>query len=599
MDSEDFDWAPVMDRFADRYPWVVTRGDQGIADFHVHMGEPGTLHDDLLADQMIDPDDVVARGEYHPDEGVTTFAPLGNEYNDIVEDYLEDQGHHTAAIEDNTLVSDVDWIPGGDDAVGTSFENRRPWAVNFTNPADPKVYIGELGDYHPNNVWGHEWVKGGIQEYGPQYQIWSYSGNPLLEQAKALVERQYTQTQHEPPEQKTSAVSDEELRVRAQQAVKAMQAGGFTLTADLLPADTERYVVSISGSELLISMDVFNADDILAYRHQHIGELMVGNFLGGWLDKGTAYLDLSQSFANKDAAFTFGIENGQQAIYDSVTEEVLPVPRVGATQKMYHSAPSSARESILEHGLDHRVHFGDEPVPEDTEDVAWAPRANYLAEHPNYTHAAIGGSFLPEHDLWEVDVSDLPLEPDEAWYKGWRALEPITPDRLHLRGTSKTSSADNWSTFENQETHSVDPTGDAPGLQPEMPKCIKCGNPVNSDRDKLCIECQSAGDKFVPRVTQPLKYFAANPDFWVYLDGKVGFGEHPWEIARQLAGALGYDKTKAEYLSNTIAANAVPQDIPCAIGQMLGGRPQIWASTVDRNWVWDEVMRTKQLMATA
>jgi hypothetical protein len=103
--------------------------------------------------------------------------------------------------------------------------------------------------------------------------------------------------------------------------------------------------------------------------------------------------------------------------------------------KMYHAAPVEARQSILQNGLDHRIHFGNAPLPVSDEEVNWAERGNYLDESLKSAQQYGKERFPHGFDVWEVDVSGLNLKADEAWYKGWYVVEPIPSHRLTLLQT--------------------------------------------------------------------------------------------------------------------------------------------------------------------
>lgn len=82
---------------------------------------------------------------------------------------------------------------------------------------------------------------------------------------------------------------------------------------------------------------------------------------------------------------------------------------------------------------------------------------------------------------------------------------------------------------------------------------------------------------------------------WLYLNGKVAFGGHYWDLAHRLATELKLDPSQIAYISNSVARNSLPPEYDVAYGEMVQGRPQIWLSTIDRNHVWDEVMRNQQV----
>lgn len=65
-------------------------------------------------------------------------------------------------------------------------------------------------------------------------------------------------------------------------------------------------------------------DDILDYAAEHSGLLSQDDvYLGGWLDEGYGYLDVSINIQNLDEALALAKKNHQLAIYDVVTGESI------------------------------------------------------------------------------------------------------------------------------------------------------------------------------------------------------------------------------------------------------------------------------------
>lgn len=91
-----------------------------------------------------------------------------------------------------------------------------------------------------------------------------------------------------------------------------------------------------------------------------------------------------------------------------------------------------------------------------------------------------------------------------------------------------------------------------------------------------------------------MEHEAAKPVNWAYLDGKVSFGRHWWDLVRQLAQEEGYDDTEQIWISNMITRYSLPPDLDIAIGLLREGKPQIMGSTVDRNHVFDTVLQAAQ-----
>ncbi len=78
------------------------------------------------------------------------------------------------------------------------------------------------------------------------------------------------------------------------------------------------------------------------------------------------------------------------------------------------------------------------------------------------------------------------------------------------------------------------------------------------------------------------QYLAGANDNWAYVNGVVEFGDNYWEIARRAAERAGLDDTAQTYVSNTVARQQLPEGYQVALGTMVGHRPQIWVSNLDR-----------------
>lgn len=94
--------------------------------------------------------------------------------------------------------------------------------------------------------------------------------------------------------------------------------------------------------------------------------------------------------------------------------------KISASQVMYHGAPSSARDSIAQNGIDYRILHGEGEAPE-----GYGQRGNYLAEQPRWAIPANASG-----DIYEVDASGLNLRPDPAWEGGWYTQESIPSERV-------------------------------------------------------------------------------------------------------------------------------------------------------------------------
>lgn len=137
--------------------------------------------------------------------------------------------------------------------------------------------------------------------------------------------------------------------------------------------------------------------------------------------------------------------------------------------------------------------------------------------------------------------------------------------------------------------HNVEMPGNAPGLNPlGKPPDAPFKNPCYCDVGLTCPHEWSGICENGKRPTMERE--AAQTLNWVLLDGQVAFGRNWWTIARQLAEEAGYSDVEASYIENTITRNSLPLDVDCAVGLVRNGKPRIYASTVDRNWVMDRVL---------
>lgn len=115
----------------------------------------------------------------------------------------------------------------------------------------------------------------------------------------------------------------------------------FNLNTGLTPRTG--YVVSNAGTEQRVP---FNPDTI----QETVREYVINNaealsdegiFLGGWVENGDLYLDLSQVITERRLAALVGLRNGQQAIFNLDENETVFLPQRRQTtgtvtqQRMY------------------------------------------------------------------------------------------------------------------------------------------------------------------------------------------------------------------------------------------------------------------------
>lgn len=87
------------------------------------------------------------------------------------------------------------------------------------------------------------------------------------------------------------------------------------------------YMVSILGFEKQFRTNNITDKDIKEYVLDNAHELWGENrYLGGWLDNGTVYLDISVNILDVTNACYTGIINKQKTIYDCSNKRSIPLP---------------------------------------------------------------------------------------------------------------------------------------------------------------------------------------------------------------------------------------------------------------------------------
>lgn len=189
----------------------------------------------------------------------------------------------------------------------------------------------------------------------------------------------------------------------------------------------------------------------------------------------------------------------------------------------------------------------------------------------------------------------------------WDPNPDMLPDRFlpKARMPTRRADADGWHepamTNLNQ---GVEIPGEAPGMPRNMETfqgdsnsepCPHCGRPNVPIYVTVCPEC---GMRIRPGFEIAANFegapaLYADPDpgnNWLYLNGKVATGDNFWSMAQKLAEEAGMSDEEIRFVTNQVARNHLPPDWDLAYGEVdEKGMPRIWASTVDRNHVWDVV----------
>ncbi len=88
------------------------------------------------------------------------------------------------------------------------------------------------------------------------------------------------------------------------------------------------FMVSLPGCETKIQMDGNEHTEWCISAHAHVHGLVLsdaGNYLGGWVDNGVLFLDVSRNVATLAEALAVGRAWGQLAVYDLDNGQVLSV----------------------------------------------------------------------------------------------------------------------------------------------------------------------------------------------------------------------------------------------------------------------------------
>lgn len=87
------------------------------------------------------------------------------------------------------------------------------------------------------------------------------------------------------------------------------------------------FFVSVPNREVQKEVSLFNYEDILAFIRENVQILCNESyFLGGWVENGIVYLDVSEQIFDKRIALTQGINRNQLAIFDASNSSVINLP---------------------------------------------------------------------------------------------------------------------------------------------------------------------------------------------------------------------------------------------------------------------------------
>ena len=91
--------------------------------------------------------------------------------------------------------------------------------------------------------------------------------------------------------------------------------GGFTLSSKLQDVSLDSgYMVAYKAHETIIDINSLELGQSINTTQNNAQKLNA--FVGGWLDNGLVYLDVSKHFTDKSKALEFARQEKQIAIYD-------------------------------------------------------------------------------------------------------------------------------------------------------------------------------------------------------------------------------------------------------------------------------------------
>ena len=103
----------------------------------------------------------------------------------------------------------------------------------------------------------------------------------------------------------------------AQAAETISAAGGTTVSTHGQAVPTSGYMVALPDRERVIPASNLNDDSLRDYANTYRDDLMGDNrFLGGWVNEGDVYLDVSEHMTDRGDALVEGLRRNQKAVWD-------------------------------------------------------------------------------------------------------------------------------------------------------------------------------------------------------------------------------------------------------------------------------------------
>ena len=110
------------------------------------------------------------------------------------------------------------------------------------------------------------------------------------------------------------------------------------------------YFVSLPNRELQINRNELSTLVVSRFISANIDLLSnENNFVGGWIENGIVYLDVSEQIADKRTALNLGVQHNQLAIYDANNGKVisLPSPQKSGTATQQRAYLTQAIDNLM------------------------------------------------------------------------------------------------------------------------------------------------------------------------------------------------------------------------------------------------------------
>jgi hypothetical protein len=123
----------------------------------------------------------------------------------------------------------------------------------------------------------------------------------------------------------------------------------YNITTGILNPNSG-FFVSLPNREQQINRNNFNTSILADFINNNIDLLSnENNFVGGWIENGIVYLDVSEQIADKRTALNLGVQRNQLAIYDANNGKVinLPTPQRAGTYTQQRAYLTQAIDNLM------------------------------------------------------------------------------------------------------------------------------------------------------------------------------------------------------------------------------------------------------------